>query len=75
MGEAFWCRHREAALGVCDRSEGVTRVTARKAVRETVDGAMFVLWPGNCKVEVSQGMRWRARSVGVEDLASADDDG
>ena len=40
MGDALWCRHRVAVRGVCDRSEGVARVTARSTDREIVGVAI-----------------------------------
>ena len=40
MGDAFWCRQREATLEACGRSDGVARVTARMAERDTAGAAI-----------------------------------
>lgn len=41
IGEAFWCRHLDVTLGVCEGIEGVVRATRRSSDRGSAVDDIF----------------------------------
>ena len=65
MGDAFWWRQREATLVACGRSDGVARVTARRADREIVGAAIVERF---LRMEAKDVWRYATASFGVSAL-------